>query len=179
MDLWCTSLKLCNLIMNDNKLLAISPTPPGLKATFLPIYQVPDNVYPPFCLLGKMYYAMFYLCTYTCTVHTNPKSDVENTCHPFLYLLMEKRGNFLCKFIFNCVKDSKLQNGTREACKYCVNLMLLQCQIEYSLQSKKLFTMYKVSLLTITGKNGRSTSVLLIVKGTHALTVLSVGMSLQ
>ena len=100
--------------MNNNKLLAISPTLPGLKATFfLPIYQVPDIVYPPLCLLGKMYYAiMQYMYIVRIPVHTQPKSDVENTCHPFLSLLMEKRGNFLCKFIFNCVKDSKLQNGT-------------------------------------------------------------------
>ena len=55
------SLKLYNLIMNDNKLLAISPTLPGLKATFLPIYQVPDIVYAPFaywekCIMLGTYY---------------------------------------------------------------------------------------------------------------------------
>ena len=59
---------------------------------------------------------------------------------------MEKRGNFLCKFIFNCVKDSKLQNGTKEACKYCVNLMLHQCKIKYSLQLKKLKFLYLLDL---------------------------------
>ena len=88
MDLWCSSLKLYNLIMNDNKLLAISPTPPGLKATFLPIYQVPDIVYPPFCLLGKMYYAMFYLCMY---VLYTPTPNLMLKIHATLFYIYSWR----------------------------------------------------------------------------------------
>ena len=102
----------------------------------MPIYQVPDIVYPPL-LTGKNVLC-YVVCTYTCT-RWQPQIWCWKYMPPFF---MEKRGNFLCKFIFNCVKDSKLQNGTREACKYCVNLMLHQCKIKYSLQLKKLKFLY-------------------------------------
>ena len=81
--------------MNDNKLLAISPTLPGLKATFfLPIYQVPDIVYPPFAYWGKN------VCIMLCTCTHNPKSDVENTCHPFFIFTHGEKRQFSLQVYF-------------------------------------------------------------------------------
>ena len=66
-DLWCPSLKLYNLIMNDNKLLAISPTLPELKATFFA--YLPSSWYclSPLCLLGKIMLCSMYVYVYTVT----------------------------------------------------------------------------------------------------------------
>ena len=54
--------------MNENKLLAISPTLPGSKATFLPIYQVPDIVYPPFAYREK--------CIMLCSVYVYKQPQI-------------------------------------------------------------------------------------------------------
>ena len=131
--------------MNDNKLLAISPTLPGLKATFfLPIYQVPDIVYPPFAYWEKCTMLLCSKCTLYVYLYThNPNLMLK--IHATLFYLYSWRKEAI---LFNCVKDSKLQNGTREAWKYQI-LCELQCQIKYSLQLKKLLQHIKFLYLQL------------------------------
>ena len=79
-----SSLKLYNLIMNDNKLLAISPTLPGLKATFFA--YLPSSWYclSPLCLLGKMY--ILCLCSMYVYVYT-PTPNLMLKIHATLFYL--------------------------------------------------------------------------------------------